>query len=85
MMTDKLAAARARIDALDKKLAALLARRFALAAPLRSLKGRASDRARERQVIRNARHNAGEPAFRAAAAAVFSEIIRQSKKLQPSK
>ncbi|HAT73106.1 MAG TPA: hypothetical protein DCS63_09850 [Elusimicrobia bacterium] len=85
MMTDKLSAARAKIDVLDKKLAVLLARRFTLAAPLKELKNRATDLARERQVIRNARHNAGKPAFRAGAAAVFSEIIRQSKKLQSSK
>ena len=84
-MRDKLAAARARIDVLDRKLAALLARRFALAAPLRGLKKKATDRARERQVIANARRNAVKPAFRAGAAAVFSEIIKQSKKLQASK
>lgn len=82
-MTDELAAARRKIDALDRRLAALLARRFAAAAPLRRLKGRAADPARERRVLANARRAAGRKAYAAGVAAVFAEIIRQTRKLQP--
>jgi chorismate mutase len=81
-MTDKLAAARRKIDALDRRIAALVSRRFALAAPLRALKGRAADPAREREVLAKARRAAGR-AHAAGVTAVFREIIRQSKKLQP--
>ena len=83
-MTDKLAAARARIDALDRRIAALLSRRFALAAPLRALKGRAADPARERLVLANAAAavNKGHAPY---TRAVFAEIIRQSKRLQATK
>lgn len=81
-MTDELRAARAKIDALDKRIAALLARRFALAAPLARLKKKASDPARERRVLANARRNSGGKRYAPAAAAVFKEIIRQSKGLQ---
>lgn len=82
-MTDELAAARRKIDALDRRLAALLARRFAAAAPLRRLKGRAADPARERRVLANARRAAGRKAYAAGVTAVFAEIIRQTRKLQP--
>ena len=82
MMNDKLAAARAKIDLLDRRIAALLARRFALAAPLRGLKKNATDKAREKKVLANAKLAAGRKIYAAGAAAVFSEIIRQSKKLQ---
>ncbi len=58
-MADKLAAARAKIDALDRRIAALLARRFALAVPLAALKRRVKDPARERAVLANAAAAAG--------------------------
>jgi len=81
-MTDKLASARKKIDALDRRLAALLARRFAIAASLKGLKKKTADKAREKIVLANARRSAGKRIYAAAAAAVFTEIIRQSKKLQ---
>lgn len=81
-MIDKLAAARAKIDALDRRIAVLLSRRFALAAPLRALKKKAADPARERRVLANAAA-AGKKSYARAARAVFAEIIRQSKRLQP--
>lgn len=83
-MTDKLAAARARIDLVDRRIAGLLARRFALAAPLRALKKNASDPARERRVLANAAAAAGR---RCApyARAVFAEIVRQTKRFQAAK
>lgn len=80
-MPDTLTAARARIDALDRRIAGLLSRRFALAAPLRALKGKAADPARERRVLANAAA-AGEKPYAASTRAVFAEIIRQSKKIQ---
>jgi len=46
-MTDKLAGARAKIDSIDRRIAALLARRFTLAAGLGGLKKRVTDKARE--------------------------------------
>jgi chorismate mutase len=83
-MTDKLAAARAKIDSIDRRIAVLLARRFALAAGLGGLKKKIADKARERQVLANARKNSGA-AFAPGAAAVFTEVIRQSRKLQSQK
>jgi len=84
MMHHSLASARAKIDALDKKLAALLSRRFALAAPLGALKAKVTDPARERAVLANA-SAAGKKSYAAATRSVFTEIIRQSKKLQGGK
>jgi chorismate mutase len=80
-MTDRLSSARAKIDSIDRRLAALLARRFALAAALGGLKKTITDKPRERRVLANARRNAGR-VYAAPAAAVFAEVIRQSKKLQ---
>ena len=80
----ELSAARRKIDTLDRRLAVLLSRRFALAVPLRGLKKRLTDRAREEQVLANAAA-AGKKAYATAARAVFIEIIRQSKKLQGGK
>ena len=85
MMNDKLAAARAKIDLLDRRIAALLARRFTLAIPLRALKKSITDKAREKRVLANARRAAGKKSYEAGTAAVFSEIIKQSKKLQARK
>lgn len=81
---DKLSAARLKIDSLDRRLAALLARRFALAVPLRGLKKKLTDRAREKRVLANAAGAAGK-LYAPSARAVFTEIIRQSKKLQGGK
>ncbi|MDD5209281.1 MAG: chorismate mutase [Elusimicrobiales bacterium] len=81
---DKLSAARLKIDSLDRRLAALLARRFELAVPLRGLKKKLTDRAREKRVLANAAAAAGK-LYAPSARAVFTEIIRQSKKLQGGK
>lgn len=80
-MPDKLQSARLKIDVLDRRIAALLARRFALAIPLKELKEKSTDRPRERQVLSNAAA-AGKKIYAPATRAVFTEIIRQSKKLQ---
>ncbi len=81
---NQLSAARSKIDSLDRRIAALLARRLALAVPLRGLKRRLTDRAREKLVLANAASAAGK-IYAPAARAVFTEIIRQSKKLQGGK
>ncbi|OGS10910.1 MAG: hypothetical protein A2234_03450 [Elusimicrobia bacterium RIFOXYA2_FULL_58_8] len=81
-MTNRLLEIRGKIDTLDRRIGRLLARRFALAMPLRLLKNKVSDPAREKQVLANAAAGAGKPAFRGAVRAVFTEVIRQSKKLQ---
>jgi len=81
MMPDKLKSARSKIDFLDRRIAALLARRFALAVPLKALKKKTTDSAREKQVLSNAAAAAGE-VYAPAAKAIFTEIIKQSKKLQ---
>lgn len=83
-MTDELSAARAKIDGLDRRIAGLLARRFALAVPLRGLKKKLTDPARERRVLANAAAAAGK-IYARSARAVFTEIIRQAKKLQGGK
>jgi len=80
-MAGKLEAARLKIDSLDRRLAALLARRFALAVPLLKLKGKPADPARERRVLANAAAAAGK-IYAPAARAIFKEIIRQTKRLQ---
>jgi chorismate mutase len=80
-MIDKLGAARSKIDVLDRRIAALLARRFALAVPLKGLKKKLSDPAREKQVLANAAA-AGKKIYAPSTKAVFAEIIKQSKKLQ---
>ena len=54
-----LAAARKKIDALDARIAALLARRFALASGLGAFKEKVTDRARERAVLAAAAKAAG--------------------------
>lgn len=81
MTKDELAAARAAVDAVDRRIAALLARRFRLTGPLRLLKNKPTDPARERAVLANAAAVVGG-GYGPAARAVFREIIRQSKKLQ---
>lgn len=82
MMNDKLASARAKIDLLDGRIAALLSRRFALAVSLKGLKKSVTDKAREKRVLANAKRAAAKRIYAAGTAAVFSEIIKQSKKLQ---
>lgn len=82
-MKNRLKAARVKIDRLDRRIAGLLARRFALAGPLKALKKNVTDRSRERQVLKNAA--AGGKNYAPYITAVFSEIIRQSKKSQLKK
>lgn len=81
-MADQLQAIRDRIDRLDRQVADLLARRFALAMSLRRLKLKTADPVREKIVLANAAACSDRPALSKALRGIFSEIIRQSKKLQ---
>ncbi len=81
-MTDKLTSLRGKIDLLDRRIAALLGRRFALAASLKDLKKKVTDKPRERRVLANAAGAAGGGRSGRAARAVFREIIKQSKGFQ---
>jgi len=83
-MAGKLGAARSRIDSLDRRIAVLLARRFAQAAALKGLKTKITDSAREKRVLANAAAAAGK-IYAPDAKAVFLEIIRRSKKIQKEK
>lgn len=84
MAHDELAAIRGRIDSLDRRIGALLARRFALAVAVKrkALRKGAADKARERKVLANAAAAAGGGSFGAAARAVYGEVLRQARKLQ---
>ena len=83
-MADRLRDIRGKIDELDRRVAGLLARRFTLGIAIgrERLKKRFTDRAREKRVLANAASGAGKPAYRPAVRAVFTEVIRQTKKLQ---
>ncbi len=80
-MEGRLEKARKRIDALDRAIARLLDRRFALAAGLAPLKKRIRDPRREARVLSNV-SRLSRPAFRKAARAVYAEIIKRSRLLQ---
>ena len=83
-MHDKaLADYRNEIDLCDREIAALLSRRFAIARLIGQggLKKQIKDEAREQEVFRNIRQAAGAE-FAENAAAVYIEIIRQSRKVQ---
>ncbi|MDQ7772751.1 MAG: chorismate mutase [Elusimicrobiales bacterium] len=80
-MDGRLEKARKRIDALDRAVARLLDRRFALAAALGPLKKKARDPRREARVLANI-SRLTRPGFRKAARAAYAEIIKQSRLLQ---
>ena len=83
-MADRLQELRKKIDGLDARVAGLLARRFKLARAItrEGLKKKPVDPAREKRVLANAAAAAGDKAFREAVRAIFSEVIRQTKKIQ---
>jgi len=80
-MDPRLSAARKRIDAIDARLAALLARRFAIAAGLGAYKKAVTDKAREKAVLARAAKAAGRR-YSADVRAVFACVIGRSKGLQ---
>lgn len=84
MMNNRtLAELRAEIDITDSEITALLLRRFGLAVNISAnrLKKNVCDPEREAEVLRRAVAAAG-PEFADNVAAVYAEIIKQSKKVQ---
>jgi chorismate mutase len=73
---------RKRIDALDARLAPLLAARLRAAASLKGLKKKVRDTAREAEVLARAAALVKDGKLRPAALSVYREIIRQSRLLQ---
>ena len=79
---DELSKRRKVIDALDLRIAPLLAARFRAAASLRGLKPRIKDTGREAHVLARAKAAARGRRLRAALGAAYTEIMRQSRRLQ---
>lgn len=73
---------RKRIDAIDSRLAPLLAERFGVVRSLAGLKKTARDAAREGEVTRHAARLVKERALRPAVKAVYKEIFAQGRRLQ---
>jgi chorismate mutase len=84
-MDKGLAAGRKKIDAIDARLARLLADRLAVARSLAAFKNTIRDPRREAVVIRRAAKAASGGELRLAVAAIFREIIRQGLRLQSKK
>ena len=81
-MAKPLGEKRKKIDALDGRLAGLLAERFAVARSLAGLKKKVRDLRREAAVLRRAAASVKDKKLRPAVAAVYRELIRQSMLLQ---
>ncbi len=73
---------RRKIDALDARLAGLLAERFSVALSLAGLKKKVRDPGREAAVLKHAAASVKDKKLRPAVAAVYREIIRRSRLLQ---
>jgi chorismate mutase len=76
---------RGKIDALDARLARILAERFRVVLSLVGLKKSVRDAARERVVLARVRRLVGGKELEPAAAAVYREIMKQSRLLQRRK
>lgn len=73
---------RKRIDAIDSRLAPLLAARFGAVRTLAGLKKKTRDPAREAAVLEHAGRLVKSAELRAAVAAVYKEIFRQGRLIQ---
>lgn len=73
---------RQRIDALDARLAGLLAKRFSVVLSLAGLKKKIRDHRREAAVLKRAAASVKNKKLRPAVKAVYRELIRQSRLLQ---
>ena len=73
---------RKKIDALDARLAVLLAKRFSVVRSLAELKKKVRDPLREAAVLKRAAGLIKDPTLRPAVMAVYRELIRQSRLLQ---
>jgi chorismate mutase len=81
-MENSLAKKRKKIDALDARLAGLLAERFSVVMSLAGLKKKIRDPRREAAVLKRAAGLVKDKKLRPAVTAVYGEIIRQSRLLQ---
>ncbi len=70
------------IDALDARLAGLMAERFSVVLSLAGLKKKVRDPRREAAVLKHAAAAVKEKKLRPAVTAVYRELIRQSRLLQ---
>ncbi len=81
-MENPLEKKRKKIDALDARLAGLMAERFSVVLSLAGLKKKVRDPRREAAVLRHAAGQVKDKKFRTAVTAVYKELIRQSRLLQ---
>ena len=81
-MTNILARKRAKIDALDSRLAVLLAGRFAVVRSLSGLKRTVRDPKREKEVLSRVRGLVKDRTLKQAVSAVYKEIIKQARRIQ---
>ncbi|HBB66076.1 MAG: hypothetical protein A2X28_01285 [Elusimicrobia bacterium GWA2_56_46] len=81
-MADTLEEKRKKIDAIDARLAVLLAARFSLAASLAGLKKKVRDPLREAAVLKHAANLVNDGRLRPAVLAVYREIMKRSRLLQ---
>ena len=70
------------IDALDARLAGLMAERFSVVLSLAGLKKKIRDPKREASVLKHAAASVKDKKLRPAVTAVYRAIIRQSRLLQ---
>ncbi len=82
IMVSALEKTRKKIDAVDSRLAPLLAARFGLVRPLAGLKKSVRDPAREAAVLKHAGALVKTGELRTAVAAVYKEIFRQGRRIQ---
>lgn len=81
-MENPLEKRRKKIDALDARLAGLMAERFSLVLSLAGLKKRVRDPRREAAVLKHAAGRVKDKKLRPAVTAVYREIIRRGRLLQ---
>ena len=81
-MENPLGEKRKKIDAIDVRLAGLLAERLILAAALAGLKKKVRDPIREAAVLKRAAGLVKDPELRLAVLAIYREIIKQGRRLQ---
>ena len=81
-MENPLEKRRKKIDALDSRLAGLLAERFSVVLSLAGLKKKVRDPRREAAVLKHAAASVKDKKLRPAVTAVYGEIIRQGRLLQ---
>lgn len=81
-MKNPLEEKRKKIDALDTRLAGLLAERFSIVASLAGLKKKVRDPARETTVLKHAAGLVKDRKLRPAVLAVYRELIKRGRRLQ---